>query len=387
MQAPEGVVRDPGYEPEDELRARASESAWRTIGRIAAAFVVVLAGGEVLTRLTIGGPSPQEYDPQIGYVYRPYSEQFQAKEGKARFQYNALGLNDEDIADKSGRCRVLVIGDSYTAALQVPRASNFTSVAERIDPHLDVVNGGRDGLFLGDMHKAQRRVFGAVKPDLTVFVISQRAVETDITLPEFSVGVDPVSGRVVDATMQVEQRELLRQAFAPLVRESALATRFAAQAKPLVVDALAQVNQWRAKLASVEPEVPAPNATATTVHRPASEDVLEFVFRRFAGAGPAALLYLNGLNYTRDGAIVGPTSLRAQVQAQEAAERAGVAFFDTGKELIAAEAATGQPPFGFDNALRPGGHLNEMGHDAVAQALVGLVRSMGSSVPAECRAP
>lgn len=351
--------------------------------RLALAALVILAGGEVLVRLWITGPSIHAFDPDIGYSYRPNSELFQAKEGVTRLHFNALGLNDTEITPKDGRCRVMVVGDSYTTALQVPQAQNFSSVAERLDSRLDVVNGGRDGLFLGDLHKVSARLLPAVQPDLVVYVVSQRAVEADIRLPEFSVVTDPATGRVTDAVMRVEAKEALKETFAPLLRESALATRLSSQLQPAAVSALQMMQGWRAWLpAGSTAQAAAPAAApAAAASRPADEEVLRYVFRRLGDGAPAALLYIDALTYKPNRqAAVAPTSAKAEATARRAAERAGIPFFATGEPLAASVAQTGQPPYGFHNALLPGGHLNAQGHEAVGRALAGLVRDVGPSL-------
>jgi len=366
------------------MKAGGARAAARTLGRGVLALSAIVCGGEVLVRLFIGGPSPQVYDPEIGYAYRPYSELFQAKEGYARLRFNSLGLNDADIVPKNGRCRVLVIGDSYTAAFQVPRERNFTSAAEQLDNHLDVVNAGRDGLFLGDMHTVFNRLAGDVKPDLVVYVLSQRAVEADILLPGFRVLVAPGSGQITDAVMQVEEKELLKQIFAPVLRVSALVTRLSAQLQPMVVDAMKELEKWRDMLARPVTES---HPAGPAVGRPSSEDVLEFVFRRFAAQTPVALLYINALQYRPNHrAAVAPSSADAEAAARRAAARASVRFFNTAEYLIASVTSSGQPPYGFDNAVRPGGHLNDAGHRAVGRALVDLVREMSPVLPSACSA-
>jgi len=366
------------------MKTSGIRAAAHALGRGLLALVAIVCGGEVLVRLFVGGPSPQVYDPEIGYAYRPYSEQFQAREGYARLRFNALGLNDEDVAPKNGRCRVMVIGDSYTAALQVPRERNFTSVAEQLDNRLDVVNAGRDGLFLGDMHTVFRRLAGDVKPDLVVYVVSQRAVETDILLPGLRVVVAPGSGEIEDAIMQVEEKELLKEIFAPVLRASALATRLSAQLQPVVVDTMKEFARWRDKMSPGH--VPESRPAGPTAG-PSNEDILAFMFRRFAAQAPTALLYINALQYQPNHqAKVAPTSADAEAAARRAAARAGVRFFNTAEYLIASIASSGQPPYGFDNALRPGGHLNDAGHRAVGRALVDLVREMGPGLPRECAA-
>jgi hypothetical protein len=364
------------------MKASGVRAAARALGRGLLALAAIVCGGEVLVRLFIGGPSPQVYDPEIGYAYRPYSEQFQAREGYARLRFNALGLNDEDIAPKSGRCRVMVIGDSYTAALQVPRERNFTSVAEQLDKRLDVVNAGRDGLFLGDMHTVFHRLAEDVKPDLVVYVVSQRAVEADILLPGLRVLVASGSGKIMDVVMQVEEKELLKEIFAAVLRASALATRLSAQLQPMVVDAMKEFARWRDMLAG---PVTGSRPADVTAARPSNEDVLAFMFRRFAAQTPAALLYIDALQYQPNRrATVALTSANAEAAAQRAAARAGVRFFNTAEYLIASVESSGQPPYGFHNALRPGGHLNDAGHRAVGRALVDLVREMSPRLRRKC---
>ena len=374
------AVEAPDQTKTGKLRACAS-----ALGHGLFALALLLGAGELLVRELIAGPSPQIYDPVIGYSYRPYAELFQAKEGTTRLRFNALGLNDDDITPKNGRCRVLVLGDSYTAALQVPRAQNFSSVAEQLGSRLDVVNGGRDGLFLGDLHKVAKRLVSEVNPDLVVYVVSKRSVDDDIHVADFSVVVDPATGAVTDAVMRVEGKEALKQMFAPILQESALATRLASQLQPALVDALKQLRTWSQWL------VPAATAAASgppsTAARPTNEDVLAFIFRRLASDGPAALLYVDALTYLpNNGAKVAAPSYKAEAIARGAAARAGVRFFTTSDYLLASMQKDGKPPFGFDNAVLPGGHLNPTGHRAVGQALHDLVRAMGPTLPAECSA-
>lgn len=372
-------------ESPDRSKAGKFRTAANTLGHGLFALALLLCAGELLVRSLIAGPSPQIYDPGIGYRYAPYAELFQAKEGKTRLRFNALGLNDDDITPKNGRCRVLVLGDSYTAALQVPRAQNFSSVAEQLESRLDVVNGGRDGLYLGDLHKVAMRVAKDVSPDLVVYVVSKRSVDEDIHLAEFSVVVDPATGVVTDAVMRVEGKEALKQMFAPILQESALATRLAGQLQPAVVDALKQLRTWSQWV--VPNAAAAASGPAKTAARPSNEDVLAFVFKRLAHDGPAALLYVDALTYLpNNGAKVAAPSHKAEVIARGAAVRAGVRFFTTSDYLIASMQKDGRPPFGFDNAVLPGGHLNSTGHRAVGQALLDLVRAMGPTLPTECSA-
>ncbi len=155
--------------------------------------------------------------------------------------------------------------------------------------------------------------------------------------------------------MLVEGKEALWQMFAPLLHESALATRLAGQLQPAVVDALKQLHTWSQW---VMPGAPAAASGPTTrAARPSNEDVLAFVLRRLATDGPAALLYVDALTYLpNNGAKVAAPSHKAEVIVRSAAARAGVPFFTTSDHLIASMQKDGKPPFGFDNAVLPGEH-------------------------------
>ena len=355
----------------------------RVTFRCLLALSVILSGGEILVRLFICGPSAQVYDREIGYSYLAHSEFFQAREGYARLRLNALGLNDEDLKPKNGRCRVLVVGDSYTTALQVPRDQNFTSVAEQLDESLDVINAGRDGLSLGDVHKIVDRVKVSVRPDLVVYVLNKGDIDDDTQLPELSVVVDERTGEVKHAAMRVEEKERFKEIFAPILRHSALATRLAAQLQPSAASAAEMLARLRTLMSSNA--VSTPPASNAPPGRPSREEILAFVYRRLASDIPIALLYIDVLQYSPNHlATVAPASRNAEAVGRKAAASAGVQFFSASEYLIASVKQSGQPPFGFNNGLRPGGHLNAEGHRAVGRALVDLIHEMRSSLSIEC---
>ena len=236
------------------------------------------------------------------------------------------------------------------------------------------------------LHKVRNKLANEVKPDLVLYVVSKRAVEEDIHLSDFSVSVDPASGAIRDAVMRVEGKEAVKQMFAPILRESALATRLAAQLQPTLIDTLRQIQGVRSWFASFSAKKTTQQA-APAAAKPTDDDVLSFVFQRLSQRGPAAILYIDALTYLPNRkAQVASLSKKAEDLARKAAERAGIRFFNTGDYLIESVERTGQPPYGFDNAVLPGGHLNAEGHRAVGKALVDLVHGMRSSLPAACQA-
>ena len=88
----------------------------RAVLRVTLGVLVVLATGELFERVFVGGPSPQRFDPEIGYSYLPGAEIFQTKEGRTHLRLNSLGLNDVEPAPKMGdACSSLAIIHRFIA--------------------------------------------------------------------------------------------------------------------------------------------------------------------------------------------------------------------------------------------------------------------------------
>ena len=105
---------------------------------------------------------------------------------------------------------------------------------------------------------------------------------------------------------------------------------------------------------------------------PSHVDILQYVFRQLRQDRnkPVAILYINGLKYHADGrAEVEPSSLDAEERARVAAQATGIPFYVAATELKKVYSESGAPPFGFNNGIRLGGHLNERGHAAIGAVL------------------
>ncbi len=69
----------------------------------------------------------------------------QSTEGWCATRTNSMGLLDDELRVPRALVRALLLGDSYSAALQVARRDNFQSVAEQSMPGLEVVNVSAGG--------------------------------------------------------------------------------------------------------------------------------------------------------------------------------------------------------------------------------------------------
>jgi len=92
---------------------------------------LLLEGG---VRLAGFRPYSSMADPLLGHRYRPNADYLHVgEEGRSNGRYNSAGWRDaeHDEAKPPGTTRILVLGDSYVAAFQVPLDSTFHRRLER----------------------------------------------------------------------------------------------------------------------------------------------------------------------------------------------------------------------------------------------------------------
>lgn len=117
-------------------------------------------------------------DPVFGFTLRPNMEVISVRENRAIITTNAFGLRDADMTlDKpAGSLRVLLVGDSYTQAAQVPWEITFDALTEaRLNRsasgrRVEVINLGMGGA--GPLIQLMRADLIGLqfKPDLAVFL-------------------------------------------------------------------------------------------------------------------------------------------------------------------------------------------------------------------------
>jgi hypothetical protein len=108
------------------------------VGALALGVVVALASIEVGMRaIGYGSVSTLAYGrdhynpdlPEIGYAGRPNVQGIQTREGVSELGFNSHGFNDveHDRVPAPGAFRIVVIGNSYSMAVQVPRADGYVA--------------------------------------------------------------------------------------------------------------------------------------------------------------------------------------------------------------------------------------------------------------------
>jgi|GEM_PF-4841665 len=113
----------------------------------------------------------------FGHIYRPNASFVwtnTAAEFETDIQINNLGFHDEDRALESDALRILVLGDSFTEALQVPLTQTPTQVAQTClrdatDRPVEVINGGISANGTGHRWLFYQHEGVKLQPDVVIF--------------------------------------------------------------------------------------------------------------------------------------------------------------------------------------------------------------------------
>jgi hypothetical protein len=343
----------------------------RLIAKAVIVVAAVLIAGELLASALIMSPSPQIYDPALGFTYVPNADVFWGVEGFARNRYNRLGLNNDEIAAKSRQWRVLAIGDSYVEARQVPRDENFASVAERRDKRVEVVNAGREGLNVASFPLVAERLAPRLAPDLIVVVLSQSRLD-DFANSKVVIAVDG-GGTITSVRYLIERQDMIKEKVGSVLRRSALLTTLGWKFKDRILGQLSYL------LAKPMPAAPAPVPMSRRI---AAEDDLAFVLRHIRSSGKLAVLYLPHLRYLPGGiAEQAPGSASVEETIRRVATQNDIPFYSAIDEFLAVYKETGRPTQGFSNGNILDGHLNYAGHRALGEALARMTAETLSGRP------
>ena len=324
--------------------------------------MVLFCIGELVARAWLTSPSAQDFDAELGWVWQPGATIYNGSEGGARLVINEHGLNDEAIGDAGYRTRILALGNSFTEAIQVPRAANFTTELERLTG-ADVVNLGRSAMTAAHYPIVLDR-FMWTAPDRALVVVGEGDL-TNILSDRVQVTRNP-HGQITALRPVMEGKDQLKENFAPMLERSALMTWMMPRTKPVI---MGWVSRWRGESTADAPPAEDPNAWIEASER------LAFVLKTLNSRVPTTVVDLPHLRFLPGRKV----SFVAEAERQAyraAAAKAGVPYIDTYEALKAAYEDSGQPGYGFSNLTIGHGHLNEAGHSAVAKA---IAAHLGSS--------
>jgi hypothetical protein len=308
---------------------------WR---RASGAALAVLTFECLLRCLQAGS---QSIDPRLGWVWRSVTVRHRLAEG-----WGVSHWRDDETrarpAPAANAPRVLVVGDSFTEALQVDDDEVFTGRLRRVD----AINVGRSSHSAADYAAFAGEYLSRFHPSWTVVEVGPpdfaedafNASKTHFDSHLNVVIVPPRFGRVSGALKVWRDRSALL--------DNAIARwqlyRAAAKMPPLFRAADAETSSAAPRR---QPDETWPVADEMRLIRRAYGERVTFLF-----IPP----------------LEAPSAVESQFLAACAADRSSCVDFRT---TFAAFRARGAAPFGFPNSRFGVGHLNAGGHAAVAQIL------------------
>ena len=364
----------------------------------AGVVVGTLLALEVVLRLWIATPSTTEPDPQFAYFQRPYSRQVFSSEGYCQTRVNGFGLNDNDPLPRKPPLRALLVGDSYTEAMQVEPSQNYGSVAESRVDGLEVCNAGRSGWGPPDLVAFARLRGGEFAPDVVVVQLNDRDLEEFFKTGNVHLKADGDSWEMVIPSIY-SNNSMGHRIVRTLVHSSSLITQLRRRAEVLAKKERSRLERHFGvgpakasplpgkKTASLETPAGEQGAGAASPkekaprERPGEVDetgvpfcaveMLLYLDGQLRQAYPQRLyLYIPHISYL-EGIVDMP---RRRAIYHEFARRAGVTLIDPTVELLAAYRRNSQPCHGFQNSIMGKGHLNARGHRIVGRMLAEELR-------------
>jgi lysophospholipase L1-like esterase len=335
--------------------------------------VLALVASEVVLRTWLVSPSISVADASFGWGFQPCARIVQSTEGWSRLRTNSMGLLDDELRVPRARVRAVLLGDSFTEALQVARRDNFDSVAERRMPGLEVVSVGYSGRSPVEYADWLEEYGPRLAPDVVVVQLNDWDLD-ELLLPAAQTRLAAAARRGGAPPAPAGHRESPRARFLRRILHSSSLANVAWRRVVLVTTAL-QTNPPRPFRQS---RAPAANAAPVAgVADPRMPAIMDALHRRIAAHAPRLLyLYIPSLDYF--GPRVGYGEPRVAAFYHAFAVRNDATLVDPLDAFRAEFARTGQPLHGFSNSVLGSGHINVSGHRVVgerlARAIAGALR-------------
>lgn len=354
------------------------KASWHAliIKALAAIFLAALVWELVLSVTLLRRPDVVRDGP-YGTAYAPGGLMLVGTEGYAWNRFDSLGFNNSEESLNAPDSPIVVLGDSFTEALQLPRERNFCSLVEA-ETGVPVINLGFSGNSAADWLMNAEAVRDDFDPGVVVIVFTNSDFLDDATEDSKAVYIAPTQDgfKLVKTEGSGRRLRVLKDraiSLSSLMGRSYLRMRELSAAPPgkRPFFSARPVFSWRAEGDAVGPvqSVPLTELTADQ-KRLVRWELSEF--RRIFG-DRLRLLYVDRAHSLTSMGVVqrqpGPLtqeldSLCEEFQIPLATTQAGFTeYFEK----------TGQLPYGFQNYIPGLGHLNHQGHRLVAEALVELL--------------
>jgi hypothetical protein len=319
---------------------------------------------ETFTRFLLVSPSNVGPDSMLGSTFDPNTTVRieTADAGFKTISVNELGLNDDQVLAKRGRKRILVLGDSYVQAFQVRRAENFVGLMNHDRPQFQFINAGKAGLDPTSEYLMFEKLLPVLKPDGAIIVVN---TGDEADLLSDGVKVQRAGHAIVGYTARSLSIGGADWRLRRAIGRSALVTYISRRYQAPFAAEAAQWKSWFARMTGHAP-APDPNSYAQSDFEP----LLSLVFGRIDANCPLLVVGVPDVDFAPGGKTSTPDGHAFELAVARAAKVAGASYLDAGPVLAEAYARNGeQLPRGFDFTAPGIGHLNRIGHRALADAL------------------
>ena len=321
--------------------------------RVALAFLLAVVVWEVLlSQLVLQKPTSQSH-PVLGRIYGE-GLYVQGKEGYGRTVLNELGLRSRPLETAlEGQQRVLVLGDSYTQAMQVSDEVAFPQrLNDLLGDNTRVINSGREGASPADYIALEEYNKTTFQPDVVVVQLN----EADFTR-------DLLSNKQTFYYEETSQGYNLRENKS-VVSSNALASRFA-DLQSVFNFSVVRVALERVEAMRKGEPVPTPEVQTTSQQSDGSLEHFIVGELKQAYQHPI-LLYIPEMDY------FSPDYAQPRATEQylaDAAQKLGVTFISLRPDFVALYRNQNRTAHGFNNTQPGMGHINPLGHEIAAERL------------------
>ena len=356
-----------------------------SIGRILSRFIVwgviVTVLAELLLRTFFISPSRQHFDAELGWQYIPNSKIVYSSEGYAIHRLNELGMNDESLAEKNNQEKILVLGDSFTEALEVARDKNFVSQLDNRFDEIDFVNAGRGAYAPPHQLIVIKRMAAHMQQARNLLFLSHGDIHDLISLP---LDITQTPEGVISFLVPVnEGKDAIKDKFRVILHNSALATyimrRYHREIKKFI-RFVASPCIWKCQSRgsmNAQPKQGAIEKASIASDHKKEKDMLTYIFNKLETTAPTLIFYIPNVIYkTQGNAAISDYSLKELGIIEAAARSSGLPFYDLSQQFFNDYKKTGFAAFGFSNTQVGGeGHLNSHGHQVVATYVESVLKS------------
>ncbi|MCI4680447.1 hypothetical protein K9U39_18970 [Rhodoblastus acidophilus] len=360
-------------------------------GAVAAGAAVALGAIELGMRaVSYGSVSTLAYGranynhdlPELGYAGRPYAHGIQSNEGVSEIALNSHGFHDVEHsrAKPPGVFRLMVVGNSYTMAIQVALKDGY--VAQLGDAlkecpalagrQIETINLGVDGYTIHQQYLLLRDYGLSLKPDFVLLQTNSFVVPGDLDptrnlSPRLERGPDGKT-RIDYAYKDTPQFKAKSSAFAAWLQRLSDHSRliqYAIQYRRIAREEAAEADTPKG-----EPKIDPAVYRSFQQGRDLAFDEMAATLRN--RDIPFAVTIVPDADGESNKPI-GPEPIRNEWR--QLAQKAGAPFFDVEKEARARVRATGADLHGF-GANAGFGHLNRTGNAFFGKALAARICPM-----------